>query len=237
MATENQPESSQAENQELPTPEFSENGASSPSGGSADEIVSKLTPVIEQIVQRTVQSTKDKRISKIEKALGGRLDLLAELEEQGVSIPKEVRTEMQIRELQERISQPDTQPAPVRDDGASQPKTAVTEAIAKLNEYGLSSNDPAFIEVLRGKYLNKDAFDKAVLGHIVGKLAPQKPANPADVVQSPATRGADTNTAAQIERGYLEEISKVPRGNTHAVSQVKSKWRKIAKDAGLQLNV
>jgi hypothetical protein len=209
MATENPLESGQPGNQELPTPEFSETGASSPSNG-ADEIVSKLLPQLEQIIERKVQSQKDKRISEIEKVLGGRSKILAELESEGVTIPKEVRTQMQIRELEERLAGRSEQPAPSVDVGPSTQKAAVTEAIAKLNEYGLTSNDPAFIEVLRGKYTNRDAFDKAVLGHIVGKLAPQKPANPADVVQSPVRTAAQGSADVGSLQAELMQLAKTP---------------------------
>lgn len=212
MATDNQLESSQpGEQGDLPTPEISESGASSTSSG-ADEIVSKLLPQLEQMIERKVQSTKDKRISEIEKVLGGRSKILAELESEGVNIPKDVRTQMQIRELEERLAQQTGQPAPVVDNGLSTQKAAVTDAIAKLTEYGLSSNDPAFIELLRGKYQNKDAFDKAVLGHVVGKLAPQKPANPADVVQPPARAGATEKSKEALTSEFKQKMLEAPRG-------------------------
>jgi hypothetical protein len=222
---ENQTESSPLENEELPTPQFSEKGDSSTSGG-ADEIVSKLLPQLEQIIERKVQSTKDKRISEIEKVLGGRSKILAELEEAGVPITKEVRAEMRIRELEERLNQPQSQPAPASVDGSTQQKAAVTEAIAKLSEYGLSSNDPAFIELLRGKYANRDAFDKAVLSHVVTKIAPPKPANPADVVQSPARAGATEKSKEALQSDYLKEMAGA-RGKGYQVGDaIKEKYRK-----------
>jgi hypothetical protein len=216
---ENQLESDQSGEQELPTPSFSDQATSSTSTG-ADEIVSKLLPQLEQMIERKVQSQKDKRISEIEKVLGGRSKILAELEEAGVPITKEVRAEMRIRELEERLNQPEGQPTPASVDGSTQQRVAVTEAIAKLTEYGLSSNDPGFIELLRGKYANRDAFDKAVLGHVVGKLAPQKPANPADVVQAPATAAASVNgdTAAKLAR--LNELQKQPTKNREEIKKL-----------------
>ena len=216
MADETQLESGPSGEQELPTPSFSDKGDSSTSTG-ADEIVSKLTPVLEQIVERKLQSVKDKRIGKLEE---GQSNLLAVLEEMGVQIPKEARTELRLRELEGQKSPQSTQPAPVRDDGSSQQKAAVTEAIAELNKYGLSSNDPGFIELLRGKYASRDAFDKAVMGHIVGKLAPPKPANPADVVQAPATAASSGSgdTAAKIAR--LAELQKQPTKNKVEIAQL-----------------
>jgi hypothetical protein len=218
MATD-QLESDQSGEQELPTPSFSDQVTSSTSTG-ADEIVSKLLPQLEQMIERKVQSQKDKRISEIEKVLGGRSKILAELEEAGVPITKEVRAEMRIRELEERLDQPSTQPTPASVDGSTQQRVAVTDAIAKLSEYGLSSNDPGFIELLRGKYANRDAFDKAVLGHVVTKLAPQKPANPADVVQAPATAAASVNgdTGAKIAR--LNELQRQPTKNREEIKKL-----------------
>lgn len=212
MTADEQPQvSSQPGEPELPVPSFSEPGDSSPSV-DADAIVSKLTPILEQLVERKVQSTKDKRLSKIEKALGGRLDLLAELEEMGQDIPKEVRSEMRLRELEERLAQPSTQPAQVRDDGSSQQKAALAEAIAELNKYGLDPNDAGFIELLRTKHPSRDAFDAKVQRYIVGKVAPQKTANPADVVQGAATGGAQSKSVETLTSDYKNEMLAAPRG-------------------------
>jgi hypothetical protein len=224
MADETQLESGQSGEQELPTPSFSDQATSSTSSG-ADDIVSKLLPQLEQMIERKVQSTKDKRISEIEKVLGGRSKILAELESDGVNIPQDVRTKMEIRELREQIAGQSPQPAPASVDGSTQQKAAVTEAIAKLSEFGLSSNDPAFIELLRGKYANRDAFDKAILSHVVGKLAPQKPPNPADVVQSPATSPVTVpDTAAKIAR--LTELQKQPTKYKTEIAQLAAELEK-----------
>lgn len=232
MTAENQTESSPAENQELPTPEFSASGDSSTSGG-AEDIVSKLTPVIEQIVQRTVQSTKDKRISKLEKAVG--LDLLAELDEQGVAIPKDVRTELRLRELEGRGTPQPAQPAQPVDNGMSQQKAAVTDAIAELQKHGLDTNDAGFLGILRGKYQSRAEFDLAVSRHVVAKLAPPKPANPADVVQSPSTTQT-TVSAGQLQSNYEQERNQIAqnmRGDAKvkALSDLKVKYRQ----AGLSI--
>lgn len=85
-------ESDQTGNQELPTPEFSDQPGASSTSADADAIVSKLLPQLEQLVERKVQSTKDKRIADIEKVLGGRAKILADLEASGVTIPENVRT-------------------------------------------------------------------------------------------------------------------------------------------------
>jgi hypothetical protein len=234
MATETPLESSQSGEAELPTPQFSEKGDSSTSSG-ADEIVSKLLPHLEQIIERKVQSTKDKRFSEIEKALGGRSKVLAELEELGQPVSKEALGELRLRELEERLTQPTTQPAQVRDNGLSQQRAATTEAIAELNKYGLSSDDADFLALLRGTYPNRAAFDLEVSRHIVKKIAPPKPANPADVVQPPVRASAvGEKSPAQLETDYQKEIleiSQSKRGDEklRAIAALKAKYR----EAGL----
>ena len=239
-ATPQQESSQPGEAEELPTPTFSGQGDSSTSEG-ADAIVSKsrselldeLKPFIQETIERQVQSTKDKRISKIEKSMG-RLGLLAELEEQGATIPDNLKQEMRFRDLEERLEQP-AQPAPVRDDGSSQQRQAVTEAIAELNKYNLSSNDPGFIELLRGQYPSRQAFDLKVKDYIIGKVVPPKPANPSDVVQSPSTsRAVDNNNPAKLEADYQKELSNIAqtmRGDEkiRAIANLKVKYR----EAGL----
>lgn len=44
-------------------------------------------------------------------------------------------------------------------------------------------------------------------------------------------------TAQQIEKGYMDELARIPRGKTHQVSLLKAKWRETARKNGLVLNV
>ncbi len=217
-------ESGQAGEQgELPTPSFSGKGDSSTS--DADVLVSKLFAQLEPLIEKKVQSTKDKRISEIEKVLGGRSKILAELESEGVTIPKEVRAELRMRELEEMLTKPAQQPAQERVDGSTQQKAATTDAIAELQKYGLSTNDADFLTLLRGNYQNRAEFDLAVQKHVVGKLAPQKQPNPADVVQSPATAtAAVTDTSAKIAR--LAELQKQPTKYKAEINQLVAELEK-----------
>lgn len=106
---------------------------------------------------------------------------------------------MRFKDLEERLTQAPGQPVPVRDTGLSQQKQAVTDAITELQKYELDPNDTGFIELLRGKYASRDAFDAAVQRHIVGKLKPSKPASVADVVQAPA-KGGQPQKSADADR-------------------------------------
>jgi hypothetical protein len=97
------------------------------------------------------------------------------------------------------------------------------------SEFGLDANDSAVAE----------ALSKGDLKALV-RVAKSKASVPAPdaTTQPPLTPKAPTpDKALEIEKGYLAEIKTVKPGNTHHVSMVKAKWRKIAREAGLQLNV
>lgn len=203
--------------QELPTPSFSESGAS-PTSTDADALVSKLIAQLEPIIERKVQSQKDKRFSEMEKVLGGRSKILAELESEGVNISKEVRTQMEIRELREQIAQQTSRPAQERVDGSTSQRTATTEAIAALKDNGLTTDDPAVIDIFRGKYGSRAEFDLAVQKYINQKLRPLKPANPADMVQSPATSQSSSSNTSQLI-AELNEWQKTPSRYREQIKQ------------------
>jgi hypothetical protein len=238
MATEDPKVSGQPGEVELPTPQFSEEGVSSTSTDVdviVNKVVERLAPTLDETVERKAKSLQDKRFSKIEKKLGIRSDVLAELAEEGVTIPEDVRTRMEIRELRERLDQPPTQPAPVRDDGSSQLKAATTEAIAELKSNGLTTDDPVVIDLFRGQYRNRAEFDLAIQKYINQKLRPPKPANPADVVQPPVKNAAvGEKSLAQLEADYQKDllaISQTKRGDEklRAIAELKAK----AREAGL----
>ena len=71
------------------------------------------------------------------------------------------------------------------------------------------------------------------------KLKSQLSTNPPTPAEMPLPPGKapSADTAAQIEKGYLEEAAKVQRGNVFQLNEVKKKWRAKAREAGLQLNV
>ena len=208
----------------LPTPQFSETAPSSTSTDNADAIVSKLTPILEALIEKKVQSTKDKRFSRLEQALGGRLDMLAELENEGVTIPKDLKSDMRVRDLEERLTQLTTpQPAPVVDAGTSTTRQAVTDAVAELKNHNLDPNDADFIDLLRGNYSNRDAFDNKVARYVLGKVSPH-PASPAGVVQSAATGGQPVKGREALKADYVKELQAV-RGSKASVKAVQAKFK------------
>lgn len=98
----------------------------------------------------------------------------------------------------------------------------------------LDANAPEVLQLLQQV---TDDFDFALK---VGELKARSASRPAPDIANASTitaAPARGDKAADIEKGYLEEIAKVRRGNTHEASMVKAKWRKIAREAGFNLNV
>jgi BMFP domain-containing protein YqiC len=191
----------------LPSPTFDEKSGDSPTSLDAEAIVSQirnqLAKDVQEQVERKFKSATDKRFSKLDK-IGNVADLLADLQNNGVEIPDNLKTEYRIRELEERL---ESKPAQAKDDiGVSSQTNAVTDALAEMAKYQLDTNTPEFIALLKGQYRNRDAFDAAVAKHIVGRLAPQKQASPSGAAASAAVGGAKTGdfTVADYDRQKVE---------------------------------
>lgn len=108
-----------------------------------------------------------------------------------------------------------------------------TAAKAVINELQLDGNAPEVVSIL-AKGLDPDRQELELRRFAARPRSTPDAASASTFTASPAPA---TNKAAEIERGYLEELATVPRGNTHKVSMVKAKWRKAAREAGFQLNV
>lgn len=235
MTDPTQPESGQEQvNQGLPTPTFTETSAGSSTSSVDTEalieaVLNRLTPQLE----KKLQSTKDKRIANIEKQLGIRD--LEELEAMGATIPESVKLEHRLRQLEgtRQSTPPQAQTPTSPGSGANLTAQDVAEVVKKFQ---LDANDPDVIGALRGTYRNRDHFENT-LAHLALTRATRPPSDASGSASLPGSAGKQTDKAKQIETGYLEEMKTVRRGDVRGVSRVQAKWKKIAAEAGLQLNV
>lgn len=192
-------------NQEQPTG-GTESPTSSPSGGQGQQLsdVSALVKSVEELRKelRGIQKGTDKRFERQD----SNIKRILELKEQGLS-ESQIQRELVLDRL---IGGQDTPPAePVGNENSKQ-AADVESAFRTVEEYGLSQNDPDFIALLRqSSKLEKTAFDAKVKDFVLGKVKPPKPANPADVVQSPATRGA---TSVDVDKlsAEITQLYKTP---------------------------
>lgn len=135
------------EKAELPVPTFSEKSADSQVSIDPQALAKQVAELLRPNFEKMAQSTKDKRIAKLEKAVGG----LAELEALGVAIPPEVKLEMRLRDLeQSSVSTPVSQ-------GSGKVETQEWSKI--IDEIGLDLKATETIEFLRGEYRNLDHFE------------------------------------------------------------------------------
>jgi len=219
-------------NQELPTPKFTDASAdSATSRVDTKALAAEVAKLLKPDFEKVAQSTKDKRIAALEKKLG--VGDLAELEELGAQIPDSVKMEYRFRQLEtQRQPESSGQTPTSQGSGANLTAQDVSEVV---KNFQLDANSADVIEALRGTYRNRDHFEATL-----ARLAMAKTNKPAPDAANSSTLNAQpvsTDKAAAIEKGYLEAIAKVPRGNTHQVSLVKAEWRKKAREAGLNLNV
>jgi hypothetical protein len=194
----------QQASEELPVPKLEDASADSrPSGQlDTDALVQTILERLNPEIDKRVQSVKDKRIAEIEKRLDS--GQFTELEALGASIPDDVKREYRLRELEDRLKQPQRQETS-KGNGASLSAQDVSQVISDLS---LDANDPAVIEALRGTYRNRDHFEATM-----GRMALQK-VNRKQPSPSAAPSGNSGTAAAGVDEdallGELQTLYKEP---------------------------
>jgi hypothetical protein len=217
MTTEENKSGEQVAGQEtgLPNPTFSEQKAvSSPSAltPEAIEAIAKgLSPMIEEQIERKLQSTKDKRFSTLEKGEGLMRETLALLKNNGVAIPKELEQELALKDYVDQRLQA---VAPKADAGTSAPAQSQTGAlnlVQMLAEFGLNANDPDVLKLAGGTYRNVDHLRAEAAALAINKLKTPSPSSTLAPAQKGMTPGTGlTDTDKESKSGRLRELYKQP---------------------------
>jgi hypothetical protein len=212
-------------NQEQPTG-GTESPTSSPSGSQQGQQLSDVSALVKTVEElrkelRGIQKGTDKRFEKF----GGDIKRVLELKEQGLD-ENGIKRELFLDSLIAGQGQDAPPPTPVGNESQRQAPD-VESAFRTVEEYELSTNDPEFLALLRGvSRMDKATFDGKVKDYILGKKKPPKPANPADVVQSPARAGATEKSKEALQSEYLKEMAGA-RGKGYQVGDaIKEKYRK-----------
>ena len=217
----------------VPTPTFSEKSpASSISTFSSEQIATlstALKPIIEDAVNRSVQSTKDKRFSKLEEGTSILKDVLTTLKGKGVEIPQEMERDIETREYIQRAV---AEAVPLQASGgtpnAGAGASGQFDALSVLKPLGLDSADPEVINLLKGQYRNPDHFQAEA-----ARLAYTKAVKPAPSAAGAPPLGGGTGqhalTEAEKEPKYakLTELYKTP---TKSAKEIKS----LEKELGME---
>lgn len=226
----NQPESNSSAGGVLPGTQPSAGNVSSPSG-DVDALVKALLPHIAREVERTVQSSKDKRIGKLEGQVGDFAEQLARLK----AIQAEGFTEQQALRLMRLETSPDASaPAePAKVQGSTQPAPNVdTQAV--IAAMGFDPGGAEVTEVVR-QYADPLAQIAALAARKQAQSQPKQP-NPATL--QPVGVGGGTPTVSQdaLMREYREMTAKIPPGQQGVKARFDAKLaiRKKAAEAGVQ---
>lgn len=162
---------------ELPKPQYQEQpvaqqpSAEAKPGATFD--IESLMPAIEELVEKKVQSTKDRRIDRMEKQYGDLSELgkmLADVK--GGADPKDILDAVERKELLDRIAKLESasQPAPI--PGKSEADEAFVKAKDIIKEAGLNNN-PRVLEVMSGTYAKPaemlEKLTLTVLAEVAGK--------------------------------------------------------------------
>lgn len=204
-------------NQELPTPKFTDASAGSATSSVDPEALTEaILKRLDPILEKKLQSTKDKRIANIEKRLG--MQDIEELKAMGATIPDSVLTEYRFRQLEESRQSPASSQTPTsQGSGANLAAQDVSEVVKKFQ---LDANEPDVINALRGTYRNRDHFEATLAQMALARVNRPTPtaADSAAITGSPAPLKGDAS--AMIAR--LTELQKFPTKNKAEIAKLRA---------------
>ena len=215
-----------------PTPDFSNKDVSPTSNLTPEQIgeFSKaLRPIIEETVSRTLQSTKDKRFSTLERSTNAIMETLAELKAAGATIPPEVEREYQNRQyIEERIAAATRPSAQQSNDSGLSKDSALAQANSILDKFGIEKNDPQLAALwLSKKYADSPEGYIQMLSDVTD-LAAKRVRQPKPLPgQEPALPGKvpATTLGQDALRGEYDAAAKTLVGNPEAIARLRSEYR------------
>jgi hypothetical protein len=216
-------------------------GASSSSFDAAklQATLEALTKKVEEADarSRSLQGDKDRGVAKTRKEVDALKAQFAEIEKltrDGMALDDAVEEydfRSTVRELKTQLANLIPAPNPTAGSG-----TVEAANVAKVfADYGLDLKDPRVLEVAQRGYKDPDALELAAFKlskSLAASPTPNPAQNPAGNVQQPSS-----NNIADVINAYEQELKAIPRGQTMAVSNLKAKYRKIAREKGFILNI
>ncbi len=221
MTTETKVGGEEQVNEEVPTPKFTETSRDSATSAlDPVEIAKQVADILRPDFEKMAQSTKDKRIAALEKKVGS----LAELEEMGVTIPENVKTEYRQRELDQRIKELESRGTASTQNSQGSGKVETSEWSRIIDEVGLDTKSPEYIGFMRQEFRNLDHFEAEA--NRLKRRMDSKP-NPS-IETSPSLNGklpVQKDDAALLAE--LQELQKTPTKNQKRMAEIEEKlgWK------------
>jgi hypothetical protein len=174
-----------------------------------------LKPIIADEVERRTQSTKDKRISKLQGAVDGfesKLAKLDELMQSGLS-KNEALWRMKVEDRLEQGLPAEQTTEPVGKQARETSESDVIEAVLKAS--GLEANSPEVTEILRS---TDDPMEQIGKFAALAARRKQKPVSTATVMQTTAGAGSITPSREQLT-AELQRLHNAPRKDWAKIHQ------------------
>lgn len=194
----------------LPQPKFSEPSASStsaPASSNTQPFTEAQLAQLEGIIEKRVQSVKDKRFSDLERSNSELSRVVADLKGRGVALPPDLETQYQVETL---VKQELSRQQPVDKSMSSQEKAF--DYMGVLKDYGLDTNDPEVLKLVGGTYTNEAHFTREAGLLAVRKAKASTPSSSTEppvsstVVPTPvALTDAEKSTLDLKLRGYYKQ--------------------------------
>lgn len=182
---------------------------------------------LDDLLDKRLQSQKDRRFQKIENQLtdqGTQLERIEQLVNQGVPFAQAKSTV----ENQDRMAWIDQQREAHEQSLRQQAQGSASSVSGVLKSvfagFGLDASDPAIAEFM-SKNTGQDAVEKAV--KFANELNAQRSTASAATISAPA-RG--TPAYRDLRAQYDAEIRAAGRGNVMKISQIKSKYIRLGLD-------
>lgn len=180
------------ESQAIPKPTILEDSEGQPSSEvSADaiakQVLESLAPQLDDLVSKKVQSTKDKRLDRVEKISGG----LSQLEQALADVaaggdPQAILAAAQQQDLAQRLAKLESSVSSPSSAGNSESGTAFDKAVGLLTEAGLAG-DPEVTKLMSGSF--KTDADMLFAASELVLRRQIKPRAPAEAATPPASAG------------------------------------------------
>ena len=230
MVANNQTEGNPADTGEVDANSQSSQPQSQPSGGNLAETIENLQKKLDaqdgEI--RALKSGKDKAVDRAIKENQSTLEKLAKYLNVDESQVREAQRQSVLDELISERMGGNQSGAPIQGrvdapDNSAGSRTvenfSVADAIAEVESFELSTNDPSFIELLR-----KNPTKTDVQSYILERKKPQPPPSPAGLTQSAAT-GATTPKGSALVTDYKKDmLAARGKGNSFG-NAIKEKYR------------
>ena len=191
MTDKEQPESpKEPVSPSVPTPVFTEVSAEKPTSAiDVDALVAKTVAALEPLIDKKVQSVKDKRIDQLERRVGR-----ADLEDLGVQLTPEQELRLRIRDLEAR--QP-VQQSSLASGALNTAPVDKFDVSAFAKEKGIDLNNADAIRIVQTPHSGPDALKADLLDWKLRQFTQTPDAAAAPAMQGGALPPPDPKTDAQ----------------------------------------